>query len=98
MPIAGFVSGGMGFTFTGAVKGVSMTLGQTLLSGGASGIGSILLGVLGYIGIKGGVMSLKKIVIDVVVGGPPSEYPPLLDLGCGHQPESETIAILLERQ
>ena len=59
----------LGFAFTGAVKGVSMTLGQTLLSGGASGIGSILLGDLGDIGIKGEVMSLKKIVIDVVVAG-----------------------------
>ena len=67
--IAGLISGGMGFAFTGAVKGVSMTLGQTLLSGGGSGIGSILLSDLGDIGIKGEVMSLKKIVFDVVVGG-----------------------------
>ena len=67
--IAGLISSGMGFAFTGAVKGVSMKLGQTLLTGGASGIGSILLGDLGDIGIKGEAMSWKKIVTDVIVAG-----------------------------
>ena len=66
--IAGGIAGGMGFAFTGVINGV-MKLGQMLLTGGVSGIGSILLGDLGDIVIKGEVMSLKKIVIDVVVAG-----------------------------
>ena len=66
--IGGLIGGGMGFIFTGALKGL-MTLGQILLTGGVSGIGSILLGDLGDIVIKGEEMSLKKIVIDVVVAG-----------------------------
>ena len=66
--IGGGIFGGMGFAFTGAIKGV-MTLGQTLLTGGVSGVGSILLGDLGDIGIKGEAMSLKEIVTDVIVAG-----------------------------
>ncbi|SHN05360.1 hypothetical protein SAMN02746066_04627 [Anaerosporobacter mobilis DSM 15930] len=59
----------MNFVLTGAVEGAVLTLKQMLLTGGVSGIGSILLGDLGDIVIKGEVMSLKKIVIDVVVAG-----------------------------
>ena len=58
--IGGLIAGGMGFFFTGAVKGVAMKLWQTLLTGGASGIGSILLGDLGDIVLKGVKMSIKR--------------------------------------
>jgi hypothetical protein len=65
----GAIGFGMSFVFTGAVRPVEMTLKQMLLIGGISGIGSILLGDLGDIVIKGVKMSLKEIVIDVVVAG-----------------------------
>ena len=59
----------MSFVFIGVVEGAVLTLKQMLLTGGASGIGSILLGDLGDIVFKGEKMSLKKIVNDVVVAG-----------------------------
>ncbi len=43
----------MNFVLTGAVEGAVLTLKQMLLTGGASRIGSILLGDLGDIVFKG---------------------------------------------
>ena len=66
---AGAIGGGMNFVFTGAMEGVVMTLKQTLLTGGVSGVGSILIGDLGDIVFMGEAMSWKKIVTDVIVAG-----------------------------
>ena len=46
-----------------------MKLWQTLLTGGTSGIGSILHSDLGDIVFKGVKMSLKEILTDVVIAG-----------------------------
>ena len=67
--IGGGIFGGMNFIFTGAVKGAVMKLWKTLVTGGVSGIGSILFGDLGDIVFKGEAMSWKKIVTDVIVAG-----------------------------
>ena len=65
----GAIGGAMSFVFTGVVWGGVLTLKQLLLIGGASAIGSVWVGDLGDIVLKGVKMSLKEIVIDVVVAG-----------------------------
>ena len=65
----GAIGGAMSFVFTGVVWGGILTLKQLLLIGGVSAIGSVWVGDLGDIVLKGVKMSLKEIVIDVVVAG-----------------------------
>jgi len=65
----GAIGGAMSFVFTGVVWGGVLTLKQLLLIGGVSAIGSVWVGDLGDIVLKGVKMSLKEIVIDVVVAG-----------------------------
>ena len=67
--IAGIISGGMGFAFTGGVQGVSLTLGQTLSVGGASGAVSQLISDLGDTFIKGTDISFGQVLLNMGISG-----------------------------
>ena len=66
--IAGIITGGMGFALSSGGT-VALNLGQTMLTGGVSGIGTSFVGDLGDKYIKGDSISWKQIGINMLVSG-----------------------------
>jgi hypothetical protein len=66
--IAGAISGGMGFIMSSGGP-VALTLGQTLLIGGVSGMGTSLIGELGDKFIKGADISWGQMFVNMAISG-----------------------------
>lgn len=67
--IAGIISGGMGLAMIGGAAGVTLTLGQTLLIGGVSGMGSSLISDLGDRFIKSKNISFGQVLLNMGISG-----------------------------